>query len=244
MKPLIGIAQDFYPDTEARGARGLPDQTMVGTYKPVFDAVQAAGGIPVGLSEVRSEMEAVETCACIDGLVVPGGPDIYPGIYGKQISPYNSLICVEKDNSDVLLLRAVLELQKPVLGLCRGMQLVNVLLGGTLVEDIRACTESTILHFSPVVPVWLCTHTAKAEPGSVVASVMGTEPFAVNSFHHQCVEAPGRSLRATAYGADGLIEAIEGSAPYVLGLQWHPEFLIHNFEKQLALLKAFIHAVK
>lgn len=239
MKPVIGIALDQVQDIHMHASRGVPDQLILGTTKPIFDAVRAAGGVPVGLGGATTLEEALDDCARLDGLIVPGGPDIFPGTYGKPISPTNSMLCIEKDVADVCYIRAMVQLGRPMLGICRGMQLMNALLGGTLVEDIPTCTASQLVHFSPVVPAWLPTHQVELLPGEL-ADALGKAPVMVNSFHHQCVESPAPGLSVAARSPDGLVEALEGGTPYVLGIQWHPEYLFEKFPGQLEIFRLFI----
>ncbi|HIY08448.1 MAG TPA: gamma-glutamyl-gamma-aminobutyrate hydrolase family protein [Firmicutes bacterium] len=240
MKPVIGIALDLVRDVKMYASRGVPDQMIVETTKPIYDAVWAAGGVPVGLGEAPALEDALELCQAIDGLIVPGGPDIFPGTYGKPVSRYNSMLCIEKDESDVRYIRAMVQLGKPMLGICRGMQLMNGLAGGEMVEDIPAFTDSKIVHFSPVVPAWLATHQVRVDPDSGLGKVFPQGSFGVNSFHHQCVKTPGKGMRIIAWGEDGLAEATEGEAPYCLGVQWHPEYLYEKDPQQLEILRYFI----
>jgi putative glutamine amidotransferase len=240
MKPLIGVALDLYKDVDCTGSRGVPGQMMTGTTKPSIDAVRDAGGLSIGLGEALDENYALELCRKLDGLIVPGGPDIFPGTYGRQLTPYNSMLCVEKDRSDVLYLRAMLKLGKPIFGICRGMQLVNVLLGGTLLEDIPAYGKTTVQHFSPVVPDWLATHLVECEGESKIRGWMPEPSFMVNSFHHQCVVQPGEGMRITARCSDGIVEAIERSSPFILGTQWHPEYQYSHDPDQLLIFRGFV----
>ena len=240
MRPVIGIALDLVKDIDMSASRGVPDQMIVETTKPIFDAVWKAGGLPVGLGEAAGDQEAEELCRRIDGLIVPGGPDVYPGSYGKPVSRYNSLLCIEKDESDIRYIRAMERLAKPMLGICRGMQLMNGLAGGTMVEDIPAFTDSKVVHFSSVVPAWLAIHKVRVETGSCLETLFPQGIIQVNSYHHQCVEQPGEGMRIIAWAEDGLVEGIERETPYCLGIQWHPEYLFEKDPEQLKILAYFV----
>ncbi|MBX9366558.1 gamma-glutamyl-gamma-aminobutyrate hydrolase family protein [Streptomyces sp. WAC04114] len=175
--------------------------------------VQRAGGLAAMLppDDTRYAAEAV---ARLDGLVIAGGPDVEPVRYGAEREPRTGPPAPERDAWELALIDAALAARVPLLGICRGMQLLNVALGGTLVQHIDGHAE--------VVGVF-GGHAVKPVPGSLYAGVVPEETF-VPTYHHQAVDRLGEGLVPSAYAADGTVEAVElPSADWVLGVQWHPE---------------------
>ncbi|MEU0898461.1 gamma-glutamyl-gamma-aminobutyrate hydrolase family protein [Streptomyces massasporeus] len=175
--------------------------------------IQRAGGLAAMLppDDTRYAAEAV---ARLDGLVIAGGPDVEPVRYGAEREPRTGPPAPERDAWELALIEAALAARVPLLGICRGMQLLNVALGGTLVQHIDGHAE--------VVGVF-GGHAVKPVPGSLYAGVVPEETF-VPTYHHQAVDRLGEGLVPSAYAADGTVEAVElPSADWVLGVQWHPE---------------------
>ncbi|MES9622346.1 gamma-glutamyl-gamma-aminobutyrate hydrolase family protein [Streptomyces tuirus] len=175
--------------------------------------VQRAGGLAAMLPPDDTRY-AAEAMARLDGLVIAGGPDVEPVRYGAEREPRTGPPAPERDAWELALIEAALAARVPLLGICRGMQLLNVALGGTLVQHIDGHAE--------VVGVF-GGHAVKPVPGSLYAGVVPEETF-VPTYHHQAVDRLGEGLVPSAYAADGTVEAVElPSADWVLGVQWHPE---------------------
>ncbi|MEU9226627.1 gamma-glutamyl-gamma-aminobutyrate hydrolase family protein [Streptomyces massasporeus] len=175
--------------------------------------IQRAGGLAAMLppDDTRYAAEAV---ARLDGLVIAGGPDVEPVRYGAEREPRTGPPAPERDAWELALIEAALAARVPLLGICRGMQLLNVALGGTLVQHIDGHAEAVGVFGG---------HAVKPVPGSLYAGVVPEETF-VPTYHHQAVDRLGEGLVPSAYAADGTVEAVElPSADWVLGVQWHPE---------------------
>jgi len=208
-RPLIGVST--YLESGARwGVWELEAALLPAGYPRL---VQRAGGLAVMLPP-DDPAQAAATVARLDGVVVAGGPDVDPVRYGAERSPRTGPAAPERDAWELALIRAALASGTPLLGICRGLQLLNVALGGTLVQHIDGhVKDAGVFGHHEVTPV----------PGSLYAGVV-PEVTAVPTYHHQAVERLGDGLRASAHAADGTVEAIElpGSS-WVLGVQWHPE---------------------
>ncbi|MFF6878925.1 gamma-glutamyl-gamma-aminobutyrate hydrolase family protein [Streptomyces sp. NPDC012474] len=175
--------------------------------------VQRAGGLAAMLPPDAPEL-AAEAVARLDGLVIAGGPDVEPVRYGAEREERTGPPAPDRDAWELALIDAALASGVPLLGICRGMQLLNVALGGTLVQHIDGHAE--------VVGVF-GGHAVKPVPGSLYAGVVPEESF-VPTYHHQAVDRLGEGLVPSAYAADGTVEAVElPSSGWVLGVQWHPE---------------------
>jgi putative glutamine amidotransferase len=185
------------------------------------DVIAALGGVPLMLPPVAGEVpEALEV---IDALVLSGGGDVDPEHYGGQPHAANYGICSERDRFELALARAALARRPiPVLCVCRGMQVMNVALGGTLVPHIPDHYGDDVLHRDPGHKP--CAHPVRVEPSSRVAAIMGATDVEVRSWHHQAVDRLGQGLRAVAWSPDGVVEAVElEEHPFVVAVQWHPE---------------------
>lgn len=208
-RPLIGVST--YLESGARwGVWELEAALLPAGYPRL---VQRAGGLAVMLPP-DDPAQAAATVARLDGVVVAGGPDVDPVRYGAERSPRTGPAAPERDAWELALIRAALASGTPLLGICRGLQLLNVALGGTLVQHIDGhVKDAGVFGHHEVTPV----------PGSLYAGVV-PEVTAVPTYHHQAVDRLGDGLRASAHAADGTVEAIElpGSS-WVLGVQWHPE---------------------
>ncbi|MFF0890976.1 gamma-glutamyl-gamma-aminobutyrate hydrolase family protein [Streptomyces sp. NPDC001046] len=208
-RPLIGVST--YLEAGARWGVWELEAALLPVGYPRL--VQRAGGLAAMLPPDDPE-RAAAAVARLDGVVVAGGPDVEPVRYGAQREPRTGPPAPERDAWELALIDAALAAGVPLLGICRGMQLLNVALGGTLVQHIDGHAE--------VVGVF-GGHTVKPVPGSLYGRVVPEETF-VPTYHHQAVDRLGEGLVPSAYAADGTVEAVElPSAPWVLGVQWHPE---------------------
>ncbi len=208
-RPLIGVST--YLESGARWGVWELEAALLPVGYPRL--IQRAGGLAAMLppDDTRYAAEAV---ARLDGLVIAGGPDVEPVRYGAEREPRTGPPAPERDAWELALIEAALAARVPLLGICRGMQLLNVALGGTLVQHIDGHAEAVGVFGG---------HAVKPVPGSLYAGVVPEETF-VPTYHHQAVDRLGEGLVPTAYAADGTVEALElPSADWVLGVQWHPE---------------------
>lgn len=208
-RPLIGVST--YLESGARWGVWELEAALLPVGYPRL--IQRAGGLAAMLPPDDTRF-AAEAVARLDGLVIAGGPDVEPVRYGAEREPRTGPPAPERDAWELALIEAALAARVPLLGICRGMQLLNVALGGTLVQHIDGHAE--------VVGVF-GGHAVKPVPGSLYAGVVPEESF-VPTYHHQAVDRLGEGLVPSAYAADGTVEAVElPSADWVLGVQWHPE---------------------
>lgn len=221
--PLIGLTAGHLPS----GAR-----TLDGADRDYSRAVQLAGGAPVLLpATTGTDVDVVVDR--LDGLLLTGGGDVDPTRYGRERSPHTGGVDPERDEVETRYLLAALERGRPVLGICRGCQLVNVALGGTLHQHLPDLTGVNHLHREPRDFI---AHAVSVNRPSRLYEVVGAEQLEVNSIHHQAVDGLAEPLRAVACSADGIIEAVEDPGRPLLAVQWHPESLVPS-ETHLALFR-------
>lgn len=222
--PLIGITTRRLPAT-ALGAvpAGVADAPLEGVFSDYAESVAGAGGVPVLLprsADVRSVV------ARLDGLVLAGGEDVEPHRYGATPGPHATSHDTGRDEFELALVGAAVDAGLPVLAICRGIQVLNVALGGTLVEHLE---PSDGLDHATTDEHRSCRrHGVVVTPGSLVAQALAAEldasgATAVNSYHHQAVDRPGPGLRVVACADDGTVEAVEDPDRRLVGVQWHPE---------------------
>lgn len=214
-KPVIGLVA-------AEDPRIAPDKHMVNTA--YLQALIAAGATPLVIPVDGDADRATEYLPLLDGLLVPGGEDVTPSFYGQAPVPQVVYTYAEKDRMDLALVRMAAEAGLPVFGICRGLQVINVCFGGTLIQDLPSQRPGSLVHTSDKDAPR--THGARLVPGSLMDRLLGGEPLTVNTYHHQAVDilAPGFSI--TAYGEDGVVEAIEDEARNIYAVQWHPERMV------------------
>jgi putative glutamine amidotransferase len=193
-----------------------------------LDAVEQAGGEPVPISLANPEA-LTSVLSEFDGFVLPGSPaDVNPAEYGASNRGKSEPPDLAREDTDRAILGYAFGEQKPVLAICYGCQLLNVFLGGTLIQDIRTETGTTVPHRRKDIqpePPDDPRHEARFTPLSQLAKLAGANQTVVNSSHHQSIAKPGRQLRITGQATDGIVEAVEwtGDANWVIGVQWHPE---------------------
>lgn len=187
-------------------------------------AVLRAGGVPLVLSPLTGTGYNEEILDALDGLVVSGGEDIDPAFYKSPRHPRLGDVDPARDAFEIALFRDAQTRALPVLAICRGIQLVNVAMGGTLWQDIPSEVTGALNH-NPGTARDARTHLVEVTPGSRLAATLGSTRFEVNSFHHQAIRDLAPGLRVTATAPDGIIEGAEGLAqdPWLLAVQWHPE---------------------
>lgn len=193
-------------------------------------AVLHAGAAPIILPYTDNEKALCEALDAADAVIVTGGCDVDPATYGEEKLACCGSISPLRDRIDSIIIRHALKKRMPILGICRGMQIINVYLGGTLYQDIAEQFGDTLKHPCYDIPREPA-HDMKIVPNTLLRGVLNTDEATVNSRHHQAVKTLGNGLHATAYAPDGLIEAMEFDEPYpMLCVQWHPESLEDRFE--------------
>ncbi len=227
--PLIGLTSNFSPPSEGK----LGTITIGEAY---IQAVLRAGGLPVVIPVGLSESETEALFSRLDGILLTGGGDIHPDLFQGAPHPRVYGIDERRDQLEIRLVQLAADRGKPFLGICRGIQVINVALGGTLYTDIGGQMAGASRHdYYPDIPRGFLAHAVSVAPGSRLAGCLGGEHFEVNSLHHQGIERLASGLVAVAHAPDSLVEGVElPGHPFGLGVQWHPEWLQeHASQRQL-----------
>lgn len=226
--------------------RTWDDQPRSGVNASYVRSVLAAGGLPIIFVPDLSPDETVELFGDCDGLLLTGGEDVDPGQYGSGPHPKLGTVDPRRDANELALVAEARARDLPILGICRGIQLCNVALGGTLIQDLPSQRPGAIDHDSPTPRDVRSHHVTVIEP-SRLADILGATELIANSFHHQAVDRLGAGLVATAVAPDGVIEGVESADPgeWLVAVQWHPEELTHEPDAvDLRLFAALIIAAR
>lgn len=242
MNPLIGITGARYQFPSKVPAPNLLGVVSADDYAR---AVEDCGGTPVVIPFLTSNAAVSDLAGKLDGIILGGGEDPDPALYGQN--PHRGLgtVILERDMLELQLVDELMSAGKPIFGICRGIQLLNVAFGGTLWQDLHAEWPGTVEHQQRAARTHL-SHLVKIGEGTRLHSLLGgIDSLRCNSFHHQAVNEVGHGLRASAWDDDGLVEAIEHpDFPFVIGVQWHPENLWRVHTDARALFEAFVAAAR
>ena len=238
-KPIIGIPGNTlsYLSSEYSGVpvAYTPQGFVVG--------VQRAYGLPVTIP-IGEPANAEEYIERIDGLLLAGGQDVFPLLYGEEPHPKLEVTNPERDYFELALIKEASKQEKPILAVCRGMQLLNVAFGGTLYQDLSQNPSFTIQHVQPTF-IEAASHTVSIDPESRLGAIHG-KTMIVNSFHHQGINSLADCFKAVAWSKDGLIEAFESmdKEKNIIAIQWHPEVLVEKEKQMQYLFDDFVSRVK
>lgn len=228
IRPVIGIT-----------TYGLDEHKRFALPKAYVTCVRSAGGVPVLMPPGEAAIGPLLTN--VQGFILAGGGDLDPALYGGQASDQIYMVDAERDQMELALARAIIDRKRPCLAICRGVQVVNVALGGTLIEHIPDEVGESTLHRAP--PREPVEHSVAIRPGSRLAGILGCASLRVASWHHQAVRSPGTGLHVVARAPDQTIEALEMPGyPGLIAIQWHPELTATKDPLQQKLFAALIHA--
>ncbi len=233
MKPLIGISCSY---DHKEGRYFLAEAYVKSIIK--------AGGLPVILPGAAGITEVGTYLASLQGILLAGGGDVDPAYFDEEPQPGLGEITPERDKFEITLIKGALRKKIPVLGICRGIQVLNVACGGTVIQHIPAEIKKPLKH-SQNAPRWYPTHEVFIEKSSLLGQVVKTDTLKVNSFHHQAVKETAPGFKVSSFSSDGIIEAVENPKyQFLLGIQWHPECMTEKDDKSRMLFSAFINAAK
>ncbi|MFD1675659.1 gamma-glutamyl-gamma-aminobutyrate hydrolase family protein [Alicyclobacillus fodiniaquatilis] len=241
VRPLIGLTGMRHVRATNLPGMPLPGVALSDDYT---EGVERAGGLPVVIPFLSDDTLA-QIATRLDGLLLSGGEDVDPTTFGEEPMYGLGNVVAERDRLEIALIHLMRAQGKPVLGICRGIQMLNVALGGTLYQDLPRQWKGKIQHAQKAARNHV-SHRVKIEPGSRLAACFdGEKTLKVNSFHHQAIRKLAEPLRAVAWDAENLVEAVEAtSGPFMLGVQWHPENLWRTDTKTLGLFRALVEAVQ
>lgn len=231
MKPVIGITTNV-----EKGDKNVLNNEYV-------RSVIRAGGLPI-IIPVGIEEDISQLLGMLDGLLLSGGQDINPMLFNEEPYAYLGEVSPIRDSIELELTRHMLKTGKPILGICRGLQILNVAAGGTLFQDLHKQNEGPTLQHMQIAPNTHPSHYVLLEEGSLLKSIAGSERIQVNSYHHQSLKDVAAVFKVTGMASDGIIESIECiGKEFVLGVQWHPELLsVKEDSVSLRLFDKFISA--
>lgn len=238
----------------ARSAANMPriavfsrfeyDQTKISMSTNYTKAILTAGGLPVILpctSDPRVLQSIVES---FDAFLVPGGHDVDPFYYGERRNSDSGETAPERDMMELASVPLIVRADKPLLGVCRGNQVINVALGGSLFQDIHTANPDAIVH-NQEPPYYKMAHEVAIEEGSLLHRSVGATRIVTNSIHHQAVNRLGDGLVVNARATDGTVEGIEMPGKrFVMGIQWHPEYLWRTDRGEMGIFQAFVDAAR
>lgn len=214
-KPLIGITTDY--------------KDKHNSIEEVYSkAVAKYGGLPVLIPTVEDNTEHLSNIVSrIDGLLIPGSRDMDPRHYNEKPHPKLNPMNEERTAAEYIVLKTALDNKMPVLGICGGMQFINVFFGGSLHQDIQDLVANPLVHEKGAV------HPVKVNEKSQLYGIVGKNEFIVNSYHHQAVNKTGKGLTASAHTTDGIVECLESDEHSLLAVQWHPELEESEISKKI-----------
>lgn len=230
MKPIIGVMPLW--DDKKDSIWMLPGY---------FNGLEKAGGIPIMLPFTENDHDTDQLVGLCDGFLFTGGHDVSAEIYHEENLEL-TYPCIKRDHLEIMILTKAIKADKPILGICRGIQFINAALGGTLYQDLPMQHPSEVSHRQPA-PYDVPSHSVLIQKESPLYECLKTEELSVNSCHHQAIKelAPGLAIMATSF--DGIIEAVYmPSRRFLWAVQWHPEFLYKNDENSIKIFKEFIDA--
>lgn len=237
-KPIIGISGSVL--IEQNGMQLGTRRAYVNEH--YINAVKMAGGVPLILPVLDNEDIIKAQIELIDGLILSGGHDVDPHFYGEEPMPKLTATWPKRDKFDSLLAINAIEANKPILGICRGMQILNATFGGSLYQDISHL-EGVLKHVQATSHD-TATHTINVKEGSRLFDIFGKEVL-VNSLHHQAVKDVAPGFKVVAESKDGIVEALEREGDlFVLGIESHPEILVEKYDYALNLFKRFVEEAK
>lgn len=232
MKKVVGLIPLY--DEERDSLWMLPGYMQV---------LERCGAIPIILP-LTDHIEELSQCFDLcDGILMTGGHDVDPGIYHAERKKECGVSCRERDAMERYLFEKAVEQDKPVLGICRGIQLMNALLGGSLYQDLPTEHPSFVEHHMSR-PYDVPIHSVEVLQGTMLADIIGAGIYPVNSYHHQAIKDLAEKAETMAVSEDGLVEAIcVPGKKFIVGVQWHPEFIFEKDEKSRKLVQAFVDSL-
>ena len=231
MKPIIGVMPLW--DEDKNSIWMLPDY---------LEAVKKTGGVPFVFPFLEEDADILRLTPLCDGFLFTGGQDVAPLLYGEEEAKELGECCEKRDHMEQIVLKEALREDKPVFGICRGIQLINAALGGSLYQDLPTMHPSRTCHSQPA-PYDVPSHEVQVLQDTPLRSCIQKDRLSVNSCHHQAIKDPAQGLQAMALSPDGLIEAMcRPDSRFLWAVQWHPEFLFEKDENSQKLFRAFIQA--
>jgi putative glutamine amidotransferase len=230
LKPIIGLTTNL-------------KENVLSVSTDYIQAITSIGGLPIVLSNLLEE--DVNTIAfLLDGLLLTGGGDIDPTLFNEEPIPNLGNITPERDHFEIALTQKMLQLNKPILGICRGCQLLNIAAGGNMFQDIYSQVDKPLLQHTQSAPRNHASHFIQINKKTQLHEILQSDVAKVNSFHHQAVKKVPKPFEVCAVANDGIIEAIESNEhTFALGIQWHPEGLLTNNDAASAsIFEAFFKA--
>ncbi len=232
MEALIGVVC---------GHRYEPEETYL--RRGYLKGILQAGGVPL-LLPVLPKKALIPLLDRVQGLLLVGGPDIDPFFYGMEPEGECGQIHPLWDELELFVIQNVSERNLPILGICRGIQVLNVAFGGDLIQDIKAKVGGSVEHEQKA-PKQHPTHQVVLKEGSILQRIFALDSLRVNTFHHQAVGRVAQDFTPVAHARDGVIEAIEKKGhPFVVGVQWHPELMLDDYPEQHVLFRQLVHYAK
>jgi putative glutamine amidotransferase len=238
-RKIVGIT------CSTRPAAGVESAKQV-LNRPYVWAVEQAGGIPIILPVTTDTEVSARYLGVIDGLMLSGGVDVCPERYGQEVHPQLGEVDADRDATELPLIQQALKEDMPLFGICRGIQTLNIAMGGTLYQDLPTQYPSKIVHHQYQLGLKrdaFC-HEIDLPPGTRFRSIIGSDKISVNTLHHQALSDVAEGLEVTAYAPDLVVEAVEAPAyRYVLAVQYHPEETAPHDEYSRRLFKAFVEVL-
>ncbi len=250
MAPIVGVTATLKEDAETTATRPLG--RFVRADFDYVDGVAQAGGVPVVLPPVGGVRNVERILDSLDGLLLSGGSDLHPSYYGEDPLPELDVTIPERDELEMALLEGAFRRRMPIFGICRGMQVLNVALGGTLYQDLSSQVGPDLILHRQETPKWQPTHEVEFYDRTRTADISGSKVIKVNSYHHQAVKELSNEFVVSACSSDGLVEAMESremSDQWIVAVQWHAEAMRETGVEQRRFFEAHVaeaerHAVR
>lgn len=247
MKPIILITSYHVGQDELneKKVRGKAEQDISICTWDYINAVMLSGGTPLVMPNIEGEDNIDALVKMADGIVFSGGEDVHPKYFNEEIKAGNVTICDRRDSFEMQLAGKILTSDIPILGICRGMQLLNIAAGGNIYQDIAIQYRTDLRHSNPQSGKADIIHKVKLLEGTRLSGFYGSGLKGVNSFHHQAVKELAPMFKASAFSEDGLLEAYEIAGDrFFVGVQWHPEMLFEKYPDEIRLFNDFIESAK